>query len=119
MKLKQLGFNWGCRKMYGEVSGHNGLHDEDNYNQSNEKNQYSAPETVVALKWLREEKNLHIIVGGGWNSYNPFWTFAIGHIKESSVIGIPEDGRLQFKSFEEAESAGLDLMLDYLIKNKK
>ena len=77
-----------------------------------------TPTMAFALKWLREVKDIHIIVGGGWNSYNPFWTFAIGNIKESSVIGIKEDGRPQFNSFEEAESKGLDLILEVLLTQK-
>ena len=77
-----------------------------------------TPTIAFVFMWFRKEKNLHIIIGGGWTSYNPFWSFAIGDIKESSIIGIKENLEYKFKSYEEAESSGLDFALEYLLKQK-
>jgi len=118
IKLKQLGFNWGCRKMHGELEGYNGLHDYENYNQSNEESQYSAPETVVALKWIRENTNSLISIHYhlGINKKNPknewFWRFI------ENKTSIPTEGSGGHQIYEDAESAGLDFALDYLLKQK-
>lgn len=118
IKLKQLGFNWGCRKMHGEFDGYNGFHDFENYNQMNEKNQYSAPETVVALKWLMEEKKIfaQIDLECARYKFNVIvikWFGINNHIRlhEHQSLGV-------YDTYESAQSEGLDCAIKYLLEQK-
>ena len=115
LKLKQLGFNWGCVKMHGELDGYKGLHNFENYNKHNDENDCSAPDTALALKWLRDEKNILVAVVPQrvCESVNPA---EYVHPK-MQIIEFPiEEGR----TYEQAESRALDSALNILlIQNKK
>lgn len=75
---------------------------------------YAAPTVALALKWLREEKKVGVFVDGGNEGYTVF--------VEKPALIIHDDfdaveGKSTWhKSYEEAESIGLDHALNYLIK---
>ena len=110
IKLKELGFNWGCVKMYGEVGGYAGLHNFDNYNKHNDENDCSAPDIALALKWCRDEKKIFVDVQ---SQLRPKDNYTFSWKMGSDGF---EDG---YKTFEEAESEGLDFVLSYLLKQNK
>lgn len=110
-KLKQLGFDWKCRTCF--PSGEDveiietGCSD---YNRTNES--LSAPIVALALKWLRDERKVYvdIFLDNTGTSGDKFFIRFCG-------IERPEVFR-SYETYEQAELAGLDYALDYLLKNK-
>lgn len=80
--------------------------------QDSRPNECSAPSTALALKWLRDEKKVRIFVNDYFNNNSFVFHFKL----ELSERPLNSD---TFESYEEAESAGLDYALDYLLKEKK
>ena len=69
-----------------------------------------APRVSQVLKWLREEKNIHICIGYSDN-INAMWDYEVtlldGALYQNSDFG--------YKSYEEAVLAGIEYVLDNLI----
>jgi len=66
---KEKGFNIGCKYLYGEYDGYNGLHRVDNYNQMNNDNQFSAPTHTLLKMWLAKNYKIMLTIHYQWE-YN-------------------------------------------------
>ena len=122
LKLKEKGFDIPC-EMYYYV--HDDIEDSIMSLEStggwcdfyNSKNRYgcAAPTIYQTLKWLREEKNIHLIVeiadSGWYYTIYPNVRWEDGKLKSDKYI-------MSFKnknSYEEAVLAGIEYILDNLI----
>ena len=72
------------------------------------ENQINYPTIFQVLKWLREEKKLHIVI----DYNNPsLWSYVIFRFGEGYINKIGED----FNSYEQAALAGIEYVIDNLI----
>lgn len=113
-KLKEKGFNKCVCGYYWETGGLSICNTPMNSNAL--KNEFSAPTISQVLKWLREEKKIHIVI----DVCNGNWEYSI---KEKIRL----DESLQYisqtipvpicrgSSYEEAAIAGIEYCLDNLI----
>ena len=119
-KLKEKGFREECLYHYqncGDYAEANRIPGDDRYDfntdylyQCNNNDSYliDAPTISQVLKWLREEKKLHICISLGEFSD---WVYDISKI-EGNVFCEAMDG---FHSYEEAALAGVNYCLENLI----
>lgn len=76
-----------------------------------------APTISQVLKWLREEKNLHIAV----DVYELGWFYEVTHYGKGSrsnlicTQSVPNLSEPDFDSYEEAALAGIEYVIDNLI----
>lgn len=116
-KLKELGFDLPADRYYEKDDGRIVFvpYNTENINSHIDFPVYiSAPTVAFAIKWLRDEKDCNVIVnaaimGNGKKMYDIDYFY--GNIKDAHA-GI-------YNTYEEAESAGLTDILDYLINHKK
>lgn len=107
-KLKEKGFNWICSRYYRTKS-------KDLFmvfpceDWSDIKEIINAPTTSQVLKWLREEKGLHICISLGEFSD---WDYEIALIDGNIFCAVCEDSH---SSYEAAALAGIEYCLDNLI----
>ena len=116
-KLKEVGFDWRCNIGYsfeGKLVESSYLNSKIKdkiflFNNSDNKNAYSAPPLALVQKWLREVHNIIIISYPSLEFYNvtddisdDFWNYQIWNTYENISI---EDN--SFKTYEEALSAGI------------
>jgi hypothetical protein len=57
---KDKGFNNGAEHLWGIYDDYIGLHHVDNYNHTNTKDQFSAPDQALLQMWLREIHKIHV-----------------------------------------------------------
>lgn len=111
--LKQLGFDWDCYFHYQphtDTAFYN-EYDKLNVNKAyHDSELYSAPSAPLAIKWLREIKDINVTAHKEAASFKKWWT-TVFHLTN----GWETDAQ-HLNSAEEAESAGIDKALDYLIK---
>lgn len=93
----------------------------------NRENIYFAPTISQVLKWLREEKKIHIepciLVDGDIDAdgklitYYTYWSFSIISIESGKMIYYEYEhmNDRRFDSFEEASLSGIEYTLDNLI----
>lgn len=76
----------------------------------------SAPLIFQVLKWLREEKDIHISTTPYINEdYELKWLYNVIIIKVSNVCTFTEKQGRDFTSSDEAALAGIEYTLDHLI----
>ena len=116
-RLQKLGFNWGVETVYAtETDFHNqttkgGIYCSRFY--KNSGNDFSAPTVALALRWMRDEKNLIGIVDRNAAGYY----FSIS--KNDSGTGIMDSFDTEdFDTYEQSESALLNEILELLETNK-
>lgn len=116
LKLKKLGFNEPCFGKY-DINGElYYYYDHQNSNIQNYVIACSAPLYQQAFKWFREKYNLHGCVD--LHVSNPtHWYIRIDNIVENDYLYHSEDENLQFKTYEEAEIACLNKLIE-IFKNK-
>ena len=98
-KLKEKGFDWETSNVF-----------ERNIIACRYED-YPKPTISQVLKWLREEKKLHISTGF---SNVTKWRYIIIHLYEN-YIKEPNIWEKNFDSHEEAALAGIEYVLDNLI----
>ena len=114
-RLKKLGFNWGVNYHYNlgvEYPFSNKV--GENYNDNDGDLYYSAPTVALALKWVRDVKGIFSCVDfaiadfrkGYYHNYFSFENKNYMCNKKQSLFG----------SYEDAESALLDELLNILKK---
>ena len=82
------------------------------------ENAFIAPSMEIVCKWLRDEKNYHIMIGtydsriieGSEESY----MYVLYHIKPIKCLG---SNKTVYNSYEEALSAGIDKAIE-ILQNK-
>jgi hypothetical protein len=118
-KLKALGFDWETQDMYwsdGDLEDCMGLYNHNNGGVYDEKT-YSAPPVALALKWVRDKKNIQCGVDYVENMFNPInKIFYKGHYQNLVVGEIYEKFTQKFDTYEAAEYALLDKLLTVLEK---
>jgi hypothetical protein len=104
--LKKLGLNWECEAYYDEYGQYDERAGADNWNRYPDST-FSAPSVALALKWFRDVKNIAAEI-----------QWVVCYPDGKSVICWYGDFRGSrkttddFNSFEEAESALLDKLLE-------
>lgn len=93
-KLKEKGFDWVKITTYNP--------------KTKVRNNHLEPTISQVLKWLREEKGIHVCIALGEFSD---WMHDVSRI-EGNVFCAAEDG---FESYEQAALAGIEYVLDNLI----
>lgn len=141
IKLKEKGFDRPCYGFY-EVSDEQNklrLHFIANGNLANclkygEDSYINAPTIQQVLKWLREEKDIHIksdisfrytsehkkdkngTYSGFMNVSKPFWSFLIRKIKNGNcVYDNTTASNNEYSSYEDACIAGIEYVINNLI----
>ncbi len=137
LKLREKGFREECIAYYhtdGEL-----LYNRDQYRGGNYKSllrsynslpknpigceQIDAPTISQVLKWLREEKNFHLMVYILNDSSEDadgriiqdwfFWTFCVQNCNSGDYAYEGDD--VEYESYEQAALAGIEYVLDNLI----
>lgn len=108
-KLKEKGFNWKVNAYYGKHENIFDVHPAMDMNDCEYR--CSSPTISQVLKWLREEKGLHIEIRYTF-SEETLWDFEV--LRIGSYKGWLNN-RLPLNSYEEAALAGIDYVLDNLI----
>ena len=119
VKLREKGFDEPCYGYYHRDGGDDSFEVCGNGDSDflNSKNQYrvAAPTISQVLKWLREEKKIHIIVeiadSGWYYTLYPNVRWENGQLKSDKYI-------MSFKSkvsYEQAALVGIEYVLDNLI----
>lgn len=75
------------------------------------RDNYDAPTISQVLKWLREDKKIHINTDIRFDGY---WFFDVWIIEENNVREAGFDN-IDYPSYEEAALAGIKYVLDNLI----
>lgn len=125
VKLKEKGYS---QRAFGEYDMQGACYIEDGRFYENGcitevARAYTAPTISQVLKWLREEKKLHInpciltdvdtdADGKVINEY-VYWSFNVENIESGGMIYLEYDKR--FDSYEQAALAGIEYVLDNLI----
>ena len=126
--LKKAGFNWEVKSYR---KGLNGIFETtsipDNFNDGTLTDWISAPTLNVAQRWLREEKNIEpvpwrwptkvIFVEG----YKP-WTYKITFYRDLEHVDIDDinvSGENYFRTYEEAQEAGIKKVLELILEKGK
>jgi len=113
-KLKEMGFDWKTRYRFYHYENeiHCGKGEEENYNQNFEYRytsiECSAPTVALALKWFRDVK-------GKFNFVVPDFEYEKTLKFNYVVLGADTRiiGNKHFNTYEEAESALLDALLEH------
>jgi hypothetical protein len=118
VKLKQIGFDEPCIKFYWE----DGMFFRG-YQEAFNHNKYdtiSAPLFQQAFRWFREKYDLHSLIGiypntkEWYSSYQDLnWSG-----KETLDFNKTEDRSIRFETYEEAEIACLDKLIE-IVETKK
>jgi hypothetical protein len=116
LKLKQLGFDEPCISyytVYGKFS--NDYSAPRKYNSEFELGSYiSAPTLSQAFRWFRENYSLYSLIGMHPNTKE--WYSSYQNLnwsgKETLDFIKTEDRRIRFKTYEEAELATLDKLIE-------
>lgn len=121
-RLKKAGFNYPCRQYWRIHTISKAMVEEeggslDRNDDSEFEDKISRPTVALALRWLRQEKKIHIAVLPRLYSFGWYVSEFNMHVRGSnSEIG-------SYDSHDEAELAGLDEGLNLhafnLIRNKK
>lgn len=121
-KLKEKGYpqrpdNMSCMPYYeyDEVSNYASLCNETVWYRVDETrdNIFAAPAIHKVLKWLREEKNIHIMIST--YSHYPHDTHDWGYEIINLQTHTCEHYRCRFNSYEDATLAGIEYVIDNLI----
>ena len=107
VKLKEKGFRERVQGYYRELKVLSVCNTPMNSNALD--NEYSAPTISQVLKWLREEKKIHIVIdfdgGMGW-----YYQIAL-----YGLTTYEKESEHKYNSYEQAALAGIEYVLDNLI----
>lgn len=118
VKLNEKGFNEPCYGYYHCNGGNDSFELCGNGDRDflNSKNQYrvAAPTISQVLKWLREEKGLHIEIYMYHNCY--LWEIYNTKIYDADFTQKSEKySEIEYETYEQAALAGVNYCLDNLI----
>lgn len=125
--LREKGFNGECFSMYLTPKPHSGMgdpneakiapHGRDSYYYEGYKYQCEAPTLQMAMKWLREVHNQHIVV----EAYNYMarlrtdYYVEIQNLNEPTAKNFCVNGCMRKRTYEEACEAAIKYCLENLI----
>ena len=100
--LKEKDFNEYCK----DIINHKGIMMETIFRTSKDlpKLFYPCPTQSIAQKWLRETKNLHIVIS---YMYGNYWIYDILTIPNHDLVGLSDRPIIHYNTYEEALEAGL------------
>ena len=114
-KLKEKGFDFTIEQIYVEKIDESG--------KENSITIYPKPSISQVLKWLREEKNFHLMVYILNDSSEDtdgriiqewfFWSFCVQNCNSGNYAYEGDD--VEYESYEQAALAGIEYVLYYLI----
>ena len=116
-RLKEAGFDWGCDRYYSHEDCNPDIYDENsrlgerNSNFNHYSDSCSAPTVALALKWFRDEKNAQCGITCFENSERTMLFYEAKWQDEGFAYST-----LDFDTYEAAESALLDELLNLLTK---
>lgn len=128
IKLKQLGFDWKCRRYFKSDGRSEESQIEENFNDTKSlKEMYrdiiSAPTVTLAFKWFRDEYGLKHDIDDD-NIGTKFYYKIKSYTKKFDNYDIltlirreREWDKIEFKTYEEAELACLEKLIE-VIKSK-
>jgi len=128
VKLKKAGFSWDCETFYSDGNldnMHNLINHNTNEGYDGERGDYydnfgeddlycSAPTIQHALKWFRDTKGLNAFCD---NKYHR-WHYDIYSIGNDAIRIDGNELQIFFETYEDAESALLDRLLNLLESEK-
>ena len=109
-KLKEKGFSLEKTEIYGKFDSDGLFHSQlyFNYIETMDCDEIIAPTISQVLKWLREEKGIHVgIMLGEFSD----WVYEVSRIYGNVFCEAEDD----FKSYEQTALAGVEYVLDNLI----
>jgi hypothetical protein len=131
-RLKELGFDWKCLCYYIEDNDKYDFFDFITIKKENtdctypfevlerdhnkKEGNFSAPTVALALKWMRNEKNIQCGVFYEESGYPKPAIYYCGRFQDNVIA---EMHTVQLNTYEEAESALLDELLTILEKEKE
>ena len=127
VKLKELGFDWGWNTDKYDTRKEESaipcvILCSECYLGGNLQYLILAPTTARTLKWLRENHGIMIRIYPDWDAEQDLrvtsnqWGFDMVNLKDDFESNTDKKWH---GSFEEAESAGLDFSLNYLLNKNK
>jgi len=114
-KLKELGFDWEVETVYWDTPKVLTAAEPANYNDKPELNVFSAPTVALALKWFRDVKGVFTSI------YNNNMVYCDLEFDYVGVILFDEKRIFtkHYDTYEEAESALLDALIEHCLKEGK
>ena len=113
VKLKVLGFDWPTEHLFLEnddsMFDDGNTYPKDNHNAYGDAT-YSAPEILLAIKWLRSKLNIHVSVDTDYSDPNNIIYNSVIRNESYRVIKTAS-----YFDWETAERNGLQLALEYLL----
>lgn len=109
-KLKEKGFELPTLEVYGKYDSDGLFHSQlyCNYTETMDSDEIIAPTISQVLKWLREEKKIHICVDF---DKDMIWYYQIAEYHTTSY----KHQQYGYNSYEEAALVGVNCCLDNLI----
>jgi hypothetical protein len=103
--LKELGFDWPVSNMYrnNESERLHGLSQEPVDVNSQKTSVISAPTQAEVIKWLRDEKNISVIVEWYGASEEIEFEYEVCSFVDTSIM----EAGYHYNTYEEAELAGI------------
>lgn len=112
-KLKDLGFDWMCRRVYTFDEEESLVYEANNLWENNARlgnNEYAASTQAAVCRWLREQIGSSIIILPAGNAHQ--YKAEVCNTWHMEWDCIPVEG--QFESYEEATSAAIDYVLEIM-----
>lgn len=108
-KLKEKGFSLEKTEIYGKFDSDGLFHPQlyFNYIETMDCDEIIAPTISQVLKWLRDEKGIHVCIALGEFSD---WMYDVPRIDGNMFCKAEDD----FESYEQAVLAGIEYVLDNL-----
>jgi hypothetical protein len=113
LKLKKLGFDESCLSIWNNIDGELNFLYVRSYHWNDDLNELSAvaPTFSQAFRWFREEYNLFGCID--LHVSNPIhWFIRIDNIEINDYLFHSEDENIYFTTYEEAELACLDKLIE-------
>ena len=122
-KLKELGFDWEVIFDYSKKFGSDeiilsNVEFSNDYNTNYGEDTYSAPSISLALKWFRDVKGVPNSIDSEWYDGSIKIAYIIKYFETENETDCESDYE-HYSTYEEAESALLDALLEYCENNIK
>ena len=120
--LKDTGFDWECKEYYYNfaTTGWSLSFDDNFVNWNSWSERYiSAPTLDVAQKWLREVKNIDVVVLRAMQWIQFYYTVEHEENRTSKVDFMSLNEDLWWFKYEEAQEAGIKKALEIILQNGK